>query len=150
MPIIAGATGLPRSNRRRQKIAATLAAVLLSLAGCVPVDGTAPPGPGATPPAGAGAGQPVAAEKLSAPVALAPGMTGQPPAPAPSAAPAPPAGPPPAPPPAASAAIPAAAPAGEPPPAGTAPCPPGTIGAWSAPDVVGARVYICHQAYPPR
>lgn len=100
-----------------------------------------PPAPAAAPPAG----PVVAAHPAPPPPSPSPSP---PPPPVPAAAPHPVAVPPavaaPAPPVAAAAAVP---PRAEPP---GKPCPPGTYGVWSPPDVIGQSVFVCRtQAGPP-
>ncbi|HVC56845.1 MAG TPA: hypothetical protein VND95_12870 [Stellaceae bacterium] len=117
---------------RRPLRAAVLAAALCSVAACTPLKHSV------TAPIGAAA--PIAVEKLRAPIALAPSMTGPPAAPAATK----------------EATIKRAtikraiikrSAAAAPPPIQ---CPLGTIGMWSPPDVVGTPVYICRQLNPPR
>src|SRR5579862_520064 len=146
-----------RLRRRRSALPAVMIiAGLCGLAACAPLQqGTAPP------PANAAAKAPIKTEKLPAPVALAPSLTGDPPpsAPARPAAPPPPAAtavPPPHPPAAAPAPPPAPTPVAaaatvpvRPPPPGVT-CPLGTLGMWGEPDVTGTPVYICRQLSPPR
>ena len=140
-------------RRRRSALPAVMIIVgLCGVAACAPL-----PQGAAAAPASAAANAPIKTEKLPAPVALAPNLTGNapPPAPARPAAPPPPAAtavPPPRPPAAAPAPTPvaaaAAAPVRPPPPGVT--CPLGTLGMWGEPDVTGTPVYICRQLSPPR
>jgi hypothetical protein len=135
---------MPQSHRR--KVSTGTAILWLTaawVAGCVPIDESKTE-------AAAAPGAAVSAEALPGPVALAPEVTGAPPAKPAAAATAEKiaavlAAPKPVPAPEATAATatPAAAEASPAPP--PVRCPPDTVGKWIGPDVVGAPVYICRR-----
>jgi hypothetical protein len=119
--------------------------VVIALAGCVTTERTIPEPLAAGKPLSdsAAAEKAVAIEKLAGPTALAPALT----QPAPAASPTAPVR-------AATAAVapvtpsaPAANPDAKPAAAARTPtpCPAGTLGMWSEPDVTGTPVYICRK-----